>query len=350
LTERWWMVVLVVLPMVVLTSLQLSDEPLVYESSATYVVRPVGIAEAERLRALDTLSRGVEINSTFANVVGSDRIVDGAFDRLDLSAEERSATSARGTAVTGTYLLEIQSRAPSPELARDVAAAVGEEAVDYISGLENAFGLTALDAPVVPRSPSGSNTTVRLGLATIFGVGLGLGLVYVSGVLVPARERRRFDIVEPSTGAFTTSFLLMRLSEEMSRLRHLGGAVAVATFEVPLRGRLASLLPGLAWPGQLRETAESLRSLLREEDVLAYVGERRFAVLRPDAVDPDWAHQLLDDDDVKVSTRTFIAARAGEPTLLDARAFQREIEAELQRNADDQVVDPVDEPLRSVGP
>jgi capsular polysaccharide biosynthesis protein len=348
LAERWWLVVVVVLPMVVLTSIELRDEPLEYESSATFVVRPVGIAEAERLRALDTLSRGVEINSTFANVVGSERIVDGALDRLDLAEEDRAGISASGTAVTGTYLLEIRARAPDPELARDVAAAVGEESLAYIDGLENAFGLAPLDAPVVPGSPSGSSTTVRLAAATLFGVALGLGLVFVSGVIVPLRDRRRFDIIEPRTGAYTASFLLMRLSEEMSRLRHLGGALAVATFEVPARGRLEALFPGLARPGQLRHTTESLRSLLREEDVLAYVGGRRFAVLRPDAVDPGWAHQLFDADDMTVSTRTFMASKAGEPTMLDARAFLREIETELQRSANLPVEDTSDDTLRSV--
>jgi capsular polysaccharide biosynthesis protein len=340
--QRWWLLLLGLLPTVVIAYVQASGQPPVYESTGTFVVRPVDTAQSERLRALDTLSRGVEISSTYANVVSSDRILEGAYQRLGLDANERSGVSASGNVVTGTYLLEIRAAAGSAELARDVAAAVGEESLEYINQLENAFGLEPLDAPTLPSSPAGPRARLALMVAFVLGSTLGVGLLVASNLLVPVRPRRRLDVLDPATGAYTSAFLLQRLGEEMSRLRRRGGALAVATFLPASMDQRVPVFPQVRRRDRLREVADSLRPLLRPDDVLAYVGAGQFAVLRPDVTDPDWPYHLTPAGTFRIAVRTFVGGDGSEPALLDdADAFVQHIEDELRRVAE---APPVAEP------
>lgn len=280
LRSRWWLVVLVLLPTVGLAFLRVSAEAPVYESTSTFVVRPSQEDAEGMVRAMDTLLRGVEINTTYANVVGSQLIEDRALARLDLSDDQREGLDARGNIVTGTSIVEIRATAQDPEVAQRYGEAIAEETLQYIGSLGNAFELAPLDPPTLPRSPTGPRVTLTVALSAILGGLLGLGLVMASGSAFPLGTVRPFDIVDRTTGARTGDYLLARFREELSRVGRAEGVFTLAIVEPVrrhdgLRGWVSSLFADT----ELTRTVEMLRRPLRDEDVVAYLGGRRFGLL-----------------------------------------------------------------------
>jgi GGDEF domain-containing protein/capsular polysaccharide biosynthesis protein len=320
LRRRWWLLLVGLVPTLLVTVIGVSGQPPVYESTSTFVVRPID-ADAERvMRAMDTLLRGVEINETYANVVGSRLIKERALERLELSEEQREGLDAGGRAITGTSILELDVTARDPEVALSFAEAVAAETVAYIDELENGFGLMPLDAPTLPGSDSGSQTLFMIVMSGLLGTVLGLGLVYASGQLVPLGDGHSFDIVDPETGAYTESFFLQRLREEVARIDHSGGALTTALLAPVVSTRFEHLLRGRGRGAILTQMAEVLRMELREGDVLAHLGAGRFAVLAMDRIDPELAVRLRSAHPkvtFRVSETTYVGREGEEGTIDD---------------------------------
>lgn len=72
--KKWWIVAIAFAVTTGLTVVLVLGQPRVYESSATFVVRPRSVDAAEIVRATDTLIRGAEINSTYAQIARSQLI------------------------------------------------------------------------------------------------------------------------------------------------------------------------------------------------------------------------------------------------------------------------------------
>jgi GGDEF domain-containing protein len=315
LRRRWWLLLVGLVPTLLVTVIGVSGQPPVYESTSTFVVRPID-ADAERvMRAMDTLLRGVEINETYANVVGSRLIKERALEELELSAAQREGLSASGRAVAGTSILEIDVTAAEPEVALLFAEAVASETRAYIDELENGFGLVPLDAPTRPGLDSGSQTLFLIAMSGLLGGVLGLGLVYASGQLVPLGENRGFDIIDPETGACTEAFFLQRLREEIARIDRSGGALTAAFLAPVGSARFDSLLKGRGRTAMLTQLAEVLRMELQEGDVVAHLGAGRFAVLAVDRIDPELAVRLRSAHPkftLRVSEATYLGQNEGE--------------------------------------
>ena len=76
--KRWWVVVATFAATTLLTIVFVSAQPSVYESKATLVVQPSTSISDDAVRAIDILSRRVEITTTYANIAESRLIKDRA--------------------------------------------------------------------------------------------------------------------------------------------------------------------------------------------------------------------------------------------------------------------------------
>jgi capsular polysaccharide biosynthesis protein len=296
--RRWWVVATAVGVTTLLTVLLVVQQPWVYGASGTFVVRPRSVDSAEVVRAIDTLIRGVEINSTYATIARSDAIRERARQRLgpDFSTAGLSVDS---DVMAGTNVLVISVRGPDPESVATFATAVGEETVQYVLELEDAFELKPLDLPGVDERPVGPNKMLTVMTGILFGAMVGVAGAIGSDRLSRAVEERRGShpsemgwrsvIMDPPTGTFHEDYFMMRFSEEMSRSKHSGRdfAVGLLRFVVPAEAldRDHSLL--------LRAAADAAASWQREEDVLSHVGGETLAVLLPD-LDIERANRLMD--------------------------------------------------------
>jgi len=158
-----------------LTVAFVNDQPSIYESKGTFVIRPRTADSEDDLRAIDTLTRGVEISSTFATVARSDLIRDRAKLRLDAGLST-SGTKVTSEVVTSTNILEVSVTGGDPEAVHALAIAVGDETVVYVANLQRVYELQILDAPRLSDRPVAPNRPLIIG--TGIALGLGVGMVF----------------------------------------------------------------------------------------------------------------------------------------------------------------------------
>ena len=202
--KRWWLVAIGMAATVAFTALFVSFQPSVFESSGTYVVRPRTADVGDAARAIDTLVRGVEINSTFANIASSKLIKSQAKDLLDASINT-SGLSTSGRVITGTNILELSVIGEDANAVHALAVAIGDVTVAYIQDLDEIFEITPLDAPRVPKTPVGPNKPLTMMIGVMMGALLGAALAVGVEMLSPDRgsdvESGSGSSADPSSGA-----------------------------------------------------------------------------------------------------------------------------------------------------
>lgn len=159
------------------TAILIFSQASYYESSGTLVVRPRVVESSDVIRAIDTLTRGGEINATYAAIARSDRILDRAGEHFE-SGETPDAIAVSADVLIGTNLISIVVRATDPENARALADAIGAETMSYVDELGDVFQIESLDAPQLPSRPAGPNRflTMLVGfvVATFLAVGIAV--------------------------------------------------------------------------------------------------------------------------------------------------------------------------------
>ena len=171
--RRWLFTAIGFLLTAGLTVAFVNEQPSVYESTATFVIRPRTMNADDDLRAIDTLTRGVEVSSTFATVARSDLIRDRAKLRLDTSTPT-SGMTVTSEVVTSTNILEVSVTGGDPEAVHALATAVGDETVTYVANLQRVYELQILDAPRMPDRPVAPNRPLIIGTGIALGVGVGM--------------------------------------------------------------------------------------------------------------------------------------------------------------------------------
>ncbi len=283
LMRKWWIVLAATLFTLLITFFFVSRQPSVYEAKTTFVIRPRSSFSAnaeEFVKAVDTLSRRIEINSTYAEVADSDLIKERAIESLGLTDDQRKGLKASGKLVAGTNVLEITGQGPNPVIVRAFTDAISRETAVYVSNLYEVFELELLDAAQIPKKPVGPNRTLNLAIGAMLGLLLGVGLIFLLEYLKePLEGDSNFNIVDPETGVYNKSYFMLRLHQELARSRN-----STAPFSVALiKAGQYSLIKGFSQPTIkiLRELAADLQANVRDEDVLAYVGQDTFGLLLP---------------------------------------------------------------------
>jgi capsular polysaccharide biosynthesis protein len=352
--KRWWVVAATFAVTTILTLIFVNSQPSIYESKATLVVRPRTSISEDAVRAIDILSRRVEITSTYANIARSRLIKDRAIDLIGLTPEERSGLKVTSKVVTGSNLLEIGVLGEDPDTVAAFAAAVGSETSDYIAGLDEAFELAILDDARTPKNPIDRNKGFTVVLGAAFGLVLGVGLTVLIEQLgwpVPTatrfprtpRSSDRFNIVDRDTNAYNEAFLLMRYDQEMARSRR-GGPVSLGFMKLVARDDETgdAELPSRR---DLRTIVETIQPTVRDEDLLAHLGPDSFVVMLPE-VDMEYAEQLVEEwaEDVVGPTadgRGWLEASVGTGVFGADVALETSVLQEVPRVIE--AVDPVEE-------
>jgi capsular polysaccharide biosynthesis protein len=286
LLKRWWIILTAFVFTLIPTLLFVNSQPWIYETEATFVIRPrssIAINDDEIVKALDTISRRVEINTTFAEVTSSSLIMGNAIERLALTAEERKGLKVNGKVIAGTNILEIGVQGPDPEVVRDFANAVSLETLIYVRNLYDVFELEPLDEAELPSDPVSPNKALNLTLGGSLGLFLGVGLIFLIEYLKePIKTDFQVNIIDFETGAYNRPFFMLRLRQELNRARHNGYSFSLALIKVYHRGLMKGVAQPIPAAQALRLIITSLGPNMREEDVLAYMEQGTFALLLPD--------------------------------------------------------------------
>jgi capsular polysaccharide biosynthesis protein len=241
--KRWLFAAIGFLLTVGLTVAFVDRQPSVYEAKGTFVIRPRTLSADDDLRAIDTLTRGIEIPSTFAEIARSGVVRDRAEQRLD-AVIDTSGLNVSSEVVTSTNILEITVRGGDPQAVHALAAAVGDETIAYVANLQRVYDLRALDMPNVPDDPVAPNRPLIIGTGVVFGFAIGM----VFALLAEGYARR------PKPRQFTA-----QLSDALQTGRsfsHRYGPIDLTQEEdVPKRSRPAN--------GHASDTTEDLREAAR---------------------------------------------------------------------------------------
>lgn len=287
LVQRWWLV----LPAFVVTvgaalAFTLS-QPRIYESTSTYVVKATSEFGDDVLSALGVLSRQTQIAETYAQAGQSRMLQQKASDALSLNADQRADVELDSRLVAGTNLLRLACQATDPQLAQDYCGAVGDALVDYAAGLYPSFELAVLDTAGLPTNPVSPSVPLNLGFGVAVGLALGVGTGLLAEILSSSKgSRPRFELLDRESSAYSSSFFLMRLRQEISRVRRTGSRLAVALVDVNHSGVLDGMDPR-ARADTLRRVASMLEGHVRNEDVSARLEDDIFALLMPDTTEAE---------------------------------------------------------------
>jgi diguanylate cyclase (GGDEF)-like protein len=285
LFKHWWIVLPTFLVTLAATILFTRGQPAIYSATATYVITPT--AEFGDVRAfasgLDTLSRRTEIGTTYGQVAQSRTIRSAVIEELGLSPSQAQGLSIRAEQVAGTNILKVTVEARDPDIAQTTANAVGENTVEYAKNLYEPYMLRSLDPAVRPRNPIKPSPMLNYALGGVFGLALAAGLAFLADYLAtPMGSVVALNIIDAETGTYNQDYFQQRLSEEMARAKRQNYTLSVALINVDHMGTLKGAQSGDARAEMLRKVAVFLKHSLREEDLLAYIGDATFALLLPD--------------------------------------------------------------------
>jgi uncharacterized protein involved in exopolysaccharide biosynthesis len=203
--RRWPLVLIGLLLTIGLTVVFLQRQPLVFRSTSTVVVRPQTVDSEDGVRAIETLTRGVEITSTYATIARSDLIRGRATERLDPTLDT-SGTEVSSEVVTATSILEISVTGGDREVVTALASAVAHEMVAYVGELQNVFELQILDEPQLPDGPIAPKEKLILGTGVVLGAVVGIVFALLAEAAArPARVRqlnRKAARRGPGSGAY----------------------------------------------------------------------------------------------------------------------------------------------------
>ena len=188
--RRWPFAIIGLLLTTALTFAFLQQQPLVYKATGTMVVRPRTVNSADGVRAIDTLTRGVEISSTYATIARSDLILARAKEGVDPSLDT-AGTRVSSEVVTSTSILEVSVTGGDPQVVAALAAEVTRVTVAYVGELQPVFELQTIDEPQLPTRPIAPNRPLVLGTGVLFGVGVGVLFAFLAEAAArPARARQ----------------------------------------------------------------------------------------------------------------------------------------------------------------
>ena len=282
ISARWWIAVTALAVTVGATAYIVEQQPWIYESSGTYVIRPRTVDTALGIRAWDSLVRGAEIPSTYAAVARSGRVRELAADRLGPSGST-SALQVRSQVIAGTNIVSITAQGQDPRVVHAYAAAVGEETVSYVGALHDAFELVPLDSPQVPSRPVGPRKNLTIALGGALGLMVGIGITFVSHYLTGGASRRSvLDILDAETEAYNRAYLQQRFNEEVHRTKRTQRPFCVGVLRAPDRAAFSSTRRGDGNGAELQQFASAVQRSVRPEDVLGYLGAGTFVLLLPE--------------------------------------------------------------------
>lgn len=190
--RHWFFALIGLVLTVVLTVIFVEQQPFVYSSTGSMVVRPRTVNTDDGVRAIETLTRGVEISSTYATIARSDLILDRAKEQIGPEIDTSDA-SVSSEVVTSTSILEVTVTGGNPEVVHALASEITRQTVAYVGELQNVYELQVIDEPQVPTRPVAPNRTLLIGTGVIFGVAVGIVFALLAELVSrPARTRRRY--------------------------------------------------------------------------------------------------------------------------------------------------------------
>ena len=179
LKKRWLMIVSITL-VAAITSGVISFFVLTpqYETSTTMIVSYK--QDQNSLMTYNELQMSQKLVATYSQIVKSDRIADAVIDKLDLDLTAAQLNSKVSVSQLGdTEILKITVKDEDPELAALIANTESEVFQKEINEMMEVDNVSTIDVAKVPGSPVSPNKLMNIAIATVLGMMVSVGLVFV---------------------------------------------------------------------------------------------------------------------------------------------------------------------------
>ena len=282
LQRGWWLVVLSALAGLV-GSLSMSYlETPIFRATSRFVVSPDATVSkgTDVINSLNVLDKR-SIVTTYAEVLNSNTIYTQAISDLHLTSEAVDGYLHSTVVLPESNVLEVSIEGPNPQIVAFLANSVGEQAIQYIDGLNQGYSIRLLDQAQIPTEP------IRPQPARDASLGLLLGLIFGASVaiireqlLVPIEAYLRRHNVDPDSGVFSRQRFNQLLDETLARSAFVGFHALGLVHLEGLVGYIGNL-PKPLEQQMLRQIAKILSSELRGNDLVGRWDGSTFAVLLP---------------------------------------------------------------------
>ncbi|MFN8530232.1 MAG: hypothetical protein U0670_16655 [Anaerolineae bacterium] len=256
LLKNWWIILPLTLISVTAALLFSYQQPLVFETNATYITRLDRALSTvdQTLYGLDTLTARDRIFTTYCEVITSDSVREQALVLLgvDPAAADFSKYSVQCSVLPNSNVLSVRVQGLSPALLTRFAEAIGYAGMARVNQLYTFFPLDTLDAVVLNPDPVSPNHTRDALLGGVLGVMVGVTLAVLREYLrTPVETMEEISIRSAEIGAYNARYFEKRLIEEIHRSRLRLRPMCVALLELEQNEDFA-LIPLDAQNGILR--------------------------------------------------------------------------------------------------
>jgi GGDEF domain-containing protein len=221
------------------------------------------------VRALDTLSRGDEISSSFTEIINSNQIKRTAIDKLNVSPQMQIGLEVNSHTISGTNVLEIQVQGNDPNMVKEFADEVISETMSRVGEIYGVFELEPLDNFLQPTEPIRSNLEI-IGIGFFIALFSSVGVVLLGEYAISSGVVFKYLDYEPIL--YTQSYFRYRLKQEISRSKHKNSVFSIAlikNFDRQSNQELSQI------------SIDQFVPLLRQEDVIANTNGKTIGIIFP---------------------------------------------------------------------
>ena len=282
LQKNWWLILLTAMTaLTVSLAISYAAVPQ-YRSIARFIIIPSSTltSGADVVRSLDTLDRR-SVVATYAEVMNSSRILEGSADFLGLDVNTIIKDyQIQAVDLPDSSVLELTVSGPNPELAAQLANAIGFQSITFTRSLNLIYELNFLDTAIPAELPF-SPEPLRDGLvALLLGIGIGGVLAVLSEqIRVPIEAYRQRSRIDSVTGTYNANYFSRLLEQELAN--NPDDVLSIGIVELNGLSDYLGTLPPAGLESLLVKVKEILRRELRGNDIIGRWDEVSFSVMLP---------------------------------------------------------------------
>ncbi len=280
ITKGWkWIILITLIAVTISLAISATTTP-IYRTQATFIIAPNKDLPSSRdivsaFTALDTL----DIFSTYADILSSDRVYDEALKTVELGGEE--ADYSRFTAMKpDSLILELIVDGPNPQTATALANEIGTYGIQFINAYFSVFEIDFLDQAVAPASVYRPRVLRDMGIAAGIGLLTGLFLMVMKEFIeIPLTQFAKRLALDGESGASTRR----SIEKAMVAMKIKDDAWPITIVLVKLKDLpdLFSIIPGFSRKKVAAEIVNRLKQHLKGNDLIGRWDTSTFCVVLP---------------------------------------------------------------------
>jgi diguanylate cyclase (GGDEF)-like protein len=284
LVKSWWIILLLTVVSIMGALIFSYSRTPVYEASSSFVVSLASFDNiGNTIYGLDTLmSSQQRIFATYCQIMDSNVVRDEAYRIVGAESLTPANYKVSCNVLPDSNVLRLVVHGPIPEVTRRLNDAIGMVATARAQNVYSYFPLNRLDKVFVDSTPISPNHSQDAALGGIFGLVMGVSLAMILEYLrSPSERMAALSIRHPVMGIYNERYFQQRLTEEINRARSRNRPISVALMRLAPDEDFV-LLPEKAREGLLRLAALKLQDSMKQENIVAYMGDQMFGVLLPE--------------------------------------------------------------------